>query len=537
MTLTVLATSVVSSGTLWLSNASGDAFWLPSGVFAANTSGIGILSRAQDTNIAVTIDGDLMSSAASAISIVSAFATVEIGLSGTVRSSPGGGVGAIGLTGGHADCHNAGEITALNGIGVVLGGGTNTLANDGSIWGRDCAVFMGALGSSLDTLINTGTLTAGTTQLAGQIRFGHAVHIEGNDATVINSGLISATGLGTYNAIHIGDGSVNGSFARITNLAGGEIVAAASQAISAANLVNGTVTIANAGSITGHLTCIASGANAITLQNGGTLSGQVNFAAATSADLRNAGEINGGISMGLASGNTLHNSGTITGNIGQAGGSLSLVNRGMIDGFLSADGAIALRNFGTIAGALDLNGGAGANTVLNRGTIEGDVTLAQGGSYQGAHGHLWGQITALSGSASIVTGEDDDIITTLDAALTVNAGAGDDIITAGSKIDALAGGTGADRFIFTKSRDISLNATKKADMITDFELGADRIDLSAFMHGGSFIGNDPFTGTAGEVRYLPASGKLSGDVDGDGAADWLLLIDNRAALTTGDFIF
>jgi serralysin len=67
-------------------------------------------------------------------------------------------------------------------------------------------------------------------------------------------------------------------------------------------------------------------------------------------------------------------------------------------------------------------------------------------------------------------GQDMDVINGSSGNDTLNAGAGDDVLTDGAGRDTLIGGGGADIFV--------LAADDQADVITDFEVGADRIDLS-----------------------------------------------------------
>src|SRR5690606_32765551 len=63
---------------------------------------------------------------------------------------------------------------------------------------------------------------------------------------------------------------------------------------------------------------------------------------------------------------------------------------------------------------------------------------------------------------------------------TLNGGAGDDVLVGGLGKDKLTGGTGADLFRFTQLLDsYRTSSTSFGDSITDFNLAADRIDLSA----------------------------------------------------------
>ena len=116
----------------------------------------------------------------------------------------------------------------------------------------------------------------------------------------------------------------------------------------------------------------------------------------------------------------------------------------------------------------------------------------------------------------------------------IRGGKGADTIIGGRGPDDLHGGDGSDRFVF---RSVSETPTSAHDVIHDFEGGSgDRVDLSAIdadtLSGGNqaftFIGDDPFIGTPGELRY-DFDGRsrvtVEGDVDGDGLADFAIVFD------------
>ncbi len=114
-------------------------------------------------------------------------------------------------------------------------------------------------------------------------------------------------------------------------------------------------------------------------------------------------------------------------------------------------------------------------------------------------------------------------------------GLGNDKLTGGFGRDVMTGGFGADDFIFLTAAEIGNGAT--SDIITDFETRFDDIDLRALDTDGTFIGATAFSGTAGEVRYLIETGIASGDLDGDGLADWSLNLTSRPILVAADFLF
>ena len=93
---------------------------------------------------------------------------------------------------------------------------------------------------------------------------------------------------------------------------------------------------------------------------------------------------------------------------------------------------------------------------------------------------------------------------------------------------------------FHSARDAGKGA--KADVLSDFAAGVDRIDLrridadtaSDADDASAFIGDAAFSGAGGEVRY--ANGRLSGDIVGGGGAEFQIEIANGAILTVDDLL-
>jgi Ca2+-binding RTX toxin-like protein len=126
---------------------------------------------------------------------------------------------------------------------------------------------------------------------------------------------------------------------------------------------------------------------------------------------------------------------------------------------------------------------------------------------------------------------------------------GDDVLIGGLGKDQLAGRAGADTFLFRSVEEIGLGTpgnVNSYERISDFTRGVDKIDLSqidaisgtAANDAFTFIGNAAFSNKAGELRYTSnASGTiLSGDVDGDGVADFDILLTNKVIPTVTDFL-
>jgi len=130
----------------------------------------------------------------------------------------------------------------------------------------------------------------------------------------------------------------------------------------------------------------------------------------------------------------------------------------------------------------------------------------------------------------ITGGNNDDYLRGGSGSDSIDGGDGDDVIQGDNGADVLTGGGGADIFLYTKIND-SRAAASAQDIILDFSaLQGDRIQLSgidAARGAGdqSFVlGSDHFSGHAGEVIQTVTAGDLSimADVDGDGAAEWMI---------------
>jgi serralysin len=143
----------------------------------------------------------------------------------------------------------------------------------------------------------------------------------------------------------------------------------------------------------------------------------------------------------------------------------------------------------------------------------------------------------------------------------LDGGADDDILDGGTGRDTLTGGVGADVFQFeqfvnyfegTITYDSGVGAAGR-DVITDFSRAqGDKIDLSGIdaqvsFNGDqafTFIGTDEFDGAAGQLRYdwvvtphhAHDTTRLSGDVNGDGVADFEITLNGLHALTASDFM-
>ena len=109
---------------------------------------------------------------------------------------------------------------------------------------------------------------------------------------------------------------------------------------------------------------------------------------------------------------------------------------------------------------------------------------------------------------------------------------GKDQLTGDRGADILIGGKSKDTFRYASVKD-SPTAAGRSDQLLDFG-GKDRIHLRSIAKELQFIGSDPFSGTAGDVRFK--KGTLELDKDGDGKADLALLLPNTDSLKASNLI-
>ncbi|MGF7151684.1 DNA-binding beta-propeller fold protein YncE [Sphingomonas zeicaulis] len=188
-------------------------------------------------------------------------------------------------------------------------------------------------------------------------------------------------------------------------------------------------------------------------------------------------------------------------------------------------------------GADTLLGGDGADKLVGD---EGNDVIDGGAGSDVVYGG--------AGDDSIDGGADADTLRGDEANDTLTGGTGDDVLLGGDGNDVLIGGAGrdsmyggagADRFVFNAASESVLAAR---DILRDFsQTDGDLIDLSAIDSGaasGAFTLVGAFTGTAGELTAtaVGAFQQVQGDVNGDGVADFTILVAaGGSSLTSADF--
>ena len=199
------------------------------------------------------------------------------------------------------------------------------------------------------------------------------------------------------------------------------------------------------------------------------------------------------------------------------------------------------------SGSDRIDGGAGSDGVEYY-AAEGGVTVdLQAGTARESAGGFLDRLVSIENAAGSFFA---DVLRGSNAANRLIGDAGDDSLSGRGGDDFLAGGTGADRLEGGKGADLFVFAEVDAgrDTIIDFKAAeGDRIDLSGIdanlttpfdEDAFQFVGAAAFSGTAGELRVAAATGgwEVSGDVDGDGAADFTILVASPAPLAAGDFV-
>ncbi|HZZ69129.1 MAG TPA: right-handed parallel beta-helix repeat-containing protein [Phenylobacterium sp.] len=154
------------------------------------------------------------------------------------------------------------------------------------------------------------------------------------------------------------------------------------------------------------------------------------------------------------------------------------------------------------------------------------------------------KITGKSSADQFLTGTGgNDTIVGLSGNDFIIGGGGNDYINSGAGNDTISGGAGADSFVFSNT-----NVTGGGETtILDFshadgdKINVHAIDANTNLAGDQnfqFIGTAAFTHTAGQLHYtvVGSDAYVSGDVNGDGVADFTIHLTNVHSLMSSDFV-
>lgn len=285
------------------------------------------------------------------------------------------------------------------------------------------------------------------------------------------------------------------------------------------------------------------------LHSGGQIFGYENTAVRMegySETLTNQGYIYGGVA------------GVTFNDFGGTGASF-LTNRGTIEGgsygiahsSLGSSVTLTVLNSGTItSGGTSYYSSTGAgliDKIINTGTMIGEITLGDGTDlYDGHLGHhRTGIINGEGGADTIYGGAEADTIFGAAGNDRLAGYGGNDYFRGHDGADLMTGGLGADTFDLRTKFDSGTTVTTE-DCITDFSHAqGDKISLSAIdaKTGGlsndafKFIGGAAFTHVQGQLHSVISGGNtyVSGDIDGNGVADFTIRLDHALTLVTADF--
>ncbi|CAN7437795.1 calcium-binding protein [Rhizobium sp. LjRoot254] len=152
----------------------------------------------------------------------------------------------------------------------------------------------------------------------------------------------------------------------------------------------------NAGGITGSSSAVSVGDYAQVVNSGLMLSGQVGLMADDGLDLANSGRITGDV-FGILT----NADGAVIDNL--KGGKITADTTAV---HLSGDGTALLHNSGLIKGQTAINDGAADTTVINKGTIDGNVNLGAGDDvFNTRKGNFDGQVNGGDGNDIYIIGD------------------------------------------------------------------------------------------------------------------------------------
>ncbi len=178
--------------------------------------------------------------------------------------------------------------------------------------------------------------------------------------------------------------------------------------------------------------------------------------------------------------------------------------------------------------------------------IYGGFTIANGVVIEDAVGGGGKDIIIGNDAANTMAGNDgNDAMSGMGGRDNLLGGAGRDVLVGGAAADKLNGGAGADAFVYQSLSESGV-AKGSYDRILGFDSRSDLIDLRTIdaRTGGTadddftWIGEAGFNGVQGELRWADVGPgvMVSGDITGDGTADFKILLVGISSLVQGDFL-
>jgi Ca2+-binding RTX toxin-like protein len=169
------------------------------------------------------------------------------------------------------------------------------------------------------------------------------------------------------------------------------------------------------------------------------------------------------------------------------------------DGTLFNETGAAIR--AALGGTTAIAGSSGVDTMINDGTIEGDVQLGGGDDSFDSHaGTVSGAIYGFDGDDTLTGGSGGD---------TLDGGAGDDLLDGGTGADAMTGGTGNDIFYVDDAGDVVTENGSEGDA-DEVRTSLSGYQLPANVEKLTWVGAG-----AGDLRGNAGDNILTGGASGD----------------------
>jgi hypothetical protein len=445
-----------------------------------------------------------------------------------------GNVYGVELEGDGEMVSNNGHIAGTN-RGVALVGAQSAITNTGTITGGEGVVFNGASTVAADQLENSGTITANNSNSESADSIGvldenHACNmIADNSGTITGSrGIIFEGASGLIDSLN-NSGVIDGYGACAVEEEGGSPAGGAALAVL------------NSGTISCAADAIIFGAESLgnTLDNSGTILGNIVSDDSSTLAITNSGHIAGGIVFGDVDSSYDGTLGSVTGWVNGGAGNDSLAGGAGQDKFDGGSGTdtidgnggndhIDMTSFfdpgdqidgGSGRDVLSLNGDYSTIMVLGADTLTNveKIVVATGFSYNfvtddntvAAGARLVVDASALTSTQKLSFNGSAET----DGRFTITGGAGADVLTGGAGNDVFVGGLGknvydggagadhmtaggnAEKFVYT---DVSDSTSTVRDIITSFNVVNDQFDMDVTVAG---IDTAVITGRLGAANF------------------------------------
>lgn len=187
---------------------------------------------------------------------------------------------------------------------------------------------------------------------------------------------------------------------------------------------------------------------------------------------------------------------------------------------------------------IETSANGGIDTIISSisrtlGDYQENLVLTGTASIYGNGNSLANVLTGNSGDNILNGGSGDD---------TISGGAGNDRLIGGLGKDVLTGGSGKDLFIYNAAGESGV-AISTRDIISDFQRGSDKIDLSKLDANTATTTNDAFHTLFNGAANFTAAGQLKfeggvlyGNTDSDSNPEFAIQITGITSMATSDFV-